>query len=272
MATQSEAMALSWHRSRARAAAPWAALAIALAACGGEVATNNAGSAGCGANELQRMDAKGNKYCVKVDPDGGTLADSEDGAGVDGAGVDGSASDGGSGDDGGASDGAVADANDGSASADGADGADGDAGSTDPWWQCPPVKGTGKEHGKACTDHSECMYGFCMKGGFLAGYDGSKSFCTKNNACTGGASFTTAPCDYDDDPSKSIVYKATFETSKSNKNDKRTSAQPIKLCARSCKSDSECAAWNPDLPHCLKGSTKYVSIGTQPVCVFDPTR
>lgn len=224
-------------------------LALSGVACGADVTEDNGADADGGAS---------------VDG-GGTIGGGGDSVGVaDGAGSDtgGDTGGGGGGSDSGGADGGGADVI-----------KDTGLGSNDPWWACPPIKGTGKEHGKACTDKAECMYGQCVKGGFLTGYDDSISYCSKNNACTGGGSFTTAPCDYDDDKSAGgVTYKSLFEKSNSSGNDKRTSFEPFKLCGRTCKNDGECAAWNAQMPHCIKSSTKYVSIGTQGICGKDPTR
>lgn len=241
---------------------------VLLAACGNEVASGNAGTINCSVGETVLLDSNGNPYCGPAGG-GGTIADgtgSLDSAGAADTGA-------GSSDATGSSDGTGGGNSDGSGSSDasGGDSAD-DATPTDPWLKCPPVKGTGLEHGKKCATHEECMYGYCMKGGFLTGYDDTISYCTKNNACTGSGSFTTAPCDYDDDASKSLTFKSAFEKSKSGGNDKRTSSTPFKVCARTCKADSECEAWNAEMPHCIINSTKYVSVGTQGVCGHDPLR
>ncbi len=234
------------------------ALALAGAGCGADVTKDDSDDADAAATVDDGGSIGGGGDSVGVAD--GAPGDSASGGGTDGGGTDGGGSggDGGGTGDGGEPDDVVKDTG---------------LGSNDPWWACPPIKGTGNEHGKACTDKSECMYGQCVKGGFLTGYDDAISYCTKNNACTGGGSFTTAPCDYDDDKALGgVTYKSVFEKSNSSGNDKRTSAEPFKLCGRTCQADSECASWNAQMPHCIKSSTKYVSIGTQGICGKDPTR
>lgn len=131
---------------------------------------------------------------------------------------------------------------------------------------CPQTKGaTGAHSGQKCEKHEDCMYGFCFAGGFLAAYDSSIKFCARNVFCSGGGN-----CSDENDGSN--AFTTAFEKSKSGGNPKRTSASPYKICTRTCKSDSECAAWNPQLPHCLKTSTSYVSIGAQGACAKDPDK
>jgi hypothetical protein len=156
------------------------------------------------------------------------------------------------------------------ASACATDGPDAGSTRTGPWWSCPPVKGPGAEHGRACASAADCAYGHCVAGSFLVGYDPSVSICTKNNACTGPGSFESAPCSADD--GDGVTYVSAFEKTKSGGNPQRTSAEPAKICARSCTSDATCAAWNPQTPHCITASTALISIGTQGVCGLDPAR
>ncbi len=132
---------------------------------------------------------------------------------------------------------------------------------TGPWWVCPPVKGSGLEHGKKCAQDSDCMYGHCFDSGFLAGYVSGIKFCTKNNNCTGG---DAAVCSTDG------AFASAFEKSTSGGNGKRTSPEPYKVCAKTCSSDSDCAAWNIEMPDCIKNSTDYVSVGTTGVCGVNP--
>ena len=137
-----------------------------------------------------------------------------------------------------------------------------DAARSGPWWQCPPVKAAaGLEHGQKCTQDSDCLYGHCFDGGFLTGYTPGIKFCTKNNNCGSGDS---VPCNVDG------AYVSAFEKSTNGGNTARTSSEPFKVCGKMCKSDSECAAWNPEMPDCINNSTKYVSVGTQGVCGVNP--
>ena len=142
-----------------------------------------------------------------------------------------------------------------------------DAGPTDPWCDCPPEKKFpgGLEHGKKCDKHEDCLYGYCFQGGHLTGYDDSVKFCTKNNACDGGGDATQ--CEGDG------KFKSGFEKTKESGNDKFSGlkcGKVVKTCAKECKSDSECKAWNAELPNCIKTSTKYVSMGVIGICVKNP--
>ncbi len=136
---------------------------------------------------------------------------------------------------------------------------------TGKWWQCPPVKGAGLEHGKKCTTDADCMYGHCFVGGFLTGYNDAIKFCTKNNNCTGGDSNVTASCSSDG------AFAPAFEKTASGGNPKRTSPEPYKVCGRTCTSDAECQAWNAEMPDCIKNSTDYVSLG-KGVCGLNPLK
>ncbi len=140
---------------------------------------------------------------------------------------------------------------------------------TGPWWVCPPVKNDALlAHGKPCTNGTECAYGHCAVGSFLVGYDPAIKICVKNNACTGEGSSVTAPCSFDDTTPGEFV--SAFERSKSGGNLARTGAEPTKICARSCSSDANCVAWNPETPDCMTSSTDYVSHGTKGVCGKNP--
>ena len=105
------------------------------------------------------------------------------------------------------------------------------------------------------------LYGRCVTGGYLTGYDDTIKYCSKNNNCPGGGDLTQCEADG--------KFKAAFEKTKSSGNAKSTEKTlcgvNIKACAKSCKSDSECISWNPEMPKC-SGSTKYISVGTQNVC------
>lgn len=142
---------------------------------------------------------------------------------------------------------------------------------TGPWWQCPPTKGAAAgQHGQACISGADCAYGHCIFGAFLAGYDSSVGFCTKNSACDAPGSNVTAPCSVDD--GGGIAFTSVFEKSKSGGNTARITAEPLKLCARTCTNDAACQAWNAAMPHCIKNSTAYVSAGAVGSCGKDPFR
>lgn len=129
---------------------------------------------------------------------------------------------------------------------------------------CPPIvkdKALGS-HAKPCTGDSECMYGFCQKGGFLTGYETTIGYCTKDCGCSDPA----AQCSKDNANGKEFI--CAFELSQSGGNPK-AHTPPHKRCSLHCLTDKDCAAWNPALPHCI-GSNDFVS--SAGVCGFDPTK
>ena len=242
------------------------ALSVALLTlgCGSETKPNSGGGGiSCGVGETVALDSQGNKFCQKAGG-GGTVTDQDAGGVLDsGAATDSGAS--------GGVDTAGGTADTGSAPAD-TSGGTVDAGPTTGWWACPPVKkASGLEHGKACTKDEDCLYSQCVTGGPLTGYDDTIKYCTKNNACAGGESATSAPCGADDGQPAGVVYKTVFEKTKSGGNPKRDGkTPPLKVCARTCKTDADCLSWNSQLPDCIINSTKYVSVGTQGVCGKNP--
>lgn len=142
----------------------------------------------------------------------------------------------------------------------------------DPWWDCPPEKKnpTGKLHGEKCDKHEDCLYGRCFTGGPLAAYNDSVRFCTKNNGCGSG---NLTSCTVDN--GNGAIFYSVFEKSSSGGNNKRDPKKDVhKMCAFACKSDTDCAKRNPELPHCLKtsNSNKYVSFGTNAICGVDPDK
>ena len=142
----------------------------------------------------------------------------------------------------------------------------------DAWWDCPPEKKNpgGKLHGQKCEKDADCLYGRCFVGGPLTGYNSKVKFCTKNNGCGSG---NLTSCNTENDIGKNQLFYSAFEKSKSGGNDKRDPKKDVhKMCAYGCKSDSDCAKWNPDLPHCLKTSNKYISFGTNKICGVDPDK
>jgi len=135
------------------------------------------------------------------------------------------------------------------------------------WCDCPPAKHYpgGLEHGKKCAKHDDCLYGQCVTGGHLAGYDDSIMYCTKNNACSTGGNATQ--CEGDG------KFKAGFEKTKESGNDKfggQKCGKVVKVCAKQCKNDGECMEWNSELPNCIKVSTRYVSMGVIGICGKNP--
>lgn len=132
---------------------------------------------------------------------------------------------------------------------------------TGSWWVCPATKAaTGLEHGQKCTQDSDCLYGHCVDGGFLTGYTAGIKYCTKNNNC--GTAEATCAIDGD--------FVSMFERSKSGGNTSRTNDEPHKVCAKACSTDAECAAWNPEMPDCIKNSTDFVSVGVNGGCGVNP--
>lgn len=143
-----------------------------------------------------------------------------------------------------------------------------------PWWNCPPAvsNAQGLLHGKKCATGADCMYGQCIFGSFIVGYDTAKGICTKNSNCAAkeGGNGDTVPCAVDN--TSADAFYTTIEKTKSGGNPKRTNPEPHKICTLGCKDDKTCASWNPDTPHCIKSSTDYVSVGTHGACGFDPFR
>ena len=142
------------------------------------------------------------------------------------------------------------------------------------WWNCPPVvsNAQGLLHGKKCATNADCKFGQCVFGSFIVGYDATKGICTKNSNCAAkeGGNGDTVPCANDNTSSE--AFYTTIEKTSSGGNDKRTNPEPHKICTLGCKDDKTCTAWNPDTPHCIKNSTKYVSVGTHGACGFDPLK
>ncbi|HAN31373.1 MAG TPA: hypothetical protein DCQ06_07230 [Myxococcales bacterium] len=205
-----------------------AVISVAAAGCGADADDTKGSGLSCNAGEVIAVDSQGNQFCkanVGVDALAAGDASVEDGV---------------------------------------AAGADAGGGSVGPQWDtCPPkVSPGGLAHGKKCSQDSDCLYSRCVTGGFLTSYDNSISYCTKNNACTGGRSKDTAPCDVDADSPQGVFYGSAFEKSTSGGNTKRTSVSPVKVCARKCKNDAECAQWNAEMPDCILNSTDYVSTGS----------
>lgn len=140
----------------------------------------------------------------------------------------------------------------------------------DPWWDCPPEKKNpgGKLHGEKCEKHEDCLYGRCFTGGPLTAYNDAIKFCTKNNGCGSG---NLTSCNVDNGNGK--IFYSAFEKSKSGGNTKRDPNKDVhKMCALGCKSNSDCTKVNPELPHCLKTSNKFVSFGTNAICGVDPDK
>ena len=114
---------------------------------------------------------------------------------------------------------------------------------------------SGKLHGQACTQNSECKYGVCSQTAMVLVGVGSIGICTKECNCGANSS-----CDLDNvlDANKNIV--SGFDCARQG-----SQAQ----CAYQCTSDDQCKAWNPSLPYCLAGYDNYFSVGTH-VCAAKP--
>jgi hypothetical protein len=138
----------------------------------------------------------------------------------------------------------------------------------DPWWDCPPEKlhPTGALHGKKCDKNADCLYGRCVVGSPLAAYDSTIKFCTKNNGCGTG---NLVSCNTEN--GNGHIFYSVFERSVSGGNPKRDPKKDVhKFCAKNCKSNTDCVKWNPELPHCMKTTNKFISFGTNAVCGVDP--
>ena len=236
-----------------------AAGGLILGACGTDATGGGAGQVQCGAGMVLF-----NGQCVLAGNDG-NITDPTDtgGVAVDSGGMPGTDAGGG-----GTSDGGGNPQTDGGGNQQTDGGGGGvDAGPTDPWCDCPPTKKNpgGLEHGKKCSTHDDCLYGSCVQGGHLTGYDDTVKYCTKNNACGSGGDATQCEADG--------KFKAGFEKTKESGNDKfsgQKCGKVVKVCAKECKSDGDCKAWNSEMPNCIKTSTKYVSMGVIGICVKNP--
>lgn len=135
------------------------------------------------------------------------------------------------------------------------------------WLACPPApsdSGT-TEFGKPCSEDSECLYGVCLRGGPVVDYKDDIGFCTKNCGCGAGE---TTPCAFDAPEQSTTYFQCVFEKTANSGNPNRDPSRDVmKMCLKSCKTDDDCAAWNPALPFCRKSSNKTLSVGTIGVCV-----
>ncbi|MSP91584.1 MAG: hypothetical protein EXR79_07250 [Myxococcales bacterium] len=262
---------------RVSVAAGCVAVLVQVAGCGdGAAGGDGTATVKCGSGTL--LDPA-TKSCVV--PDAGALGDGGTVTGADGAttGADGAATPG--------KDGAVAvnDSGGDSGTPASADAVlvpdialptcDPGAAPADQWWNCAPKKAAAAgPHGKKCAKDEDCAYGRCMFGLPHAGYDKAIGICTKNCGYPSGGMMTAC----ESDNAAGATYKCTFEGTHpkaGGKNEKRDEAQVpfqrvYKACLRVCKADSDCAAWNAELPTCLKTSTNYIKVGTEGVCIKNP--
>lgn len=248
----------------------WAALAVigGLAACGEDSASGADAASTASANDVGSLGDTGNGGCPagtkpKYDPDTGKLdscvKDTDAGGGLD-VKYDASGADGGESDIGTPTDDVTPLPN-----------CKPTMTTEEKWFNCvpTPVNAGAKLHGQSCTADADCLYGLCMFGLPLAGYDKAIGICSKNCGYAGGGSKNIA-CDAED-PSGNL-YKCVMEKTAKIGNAYRdpTKQDLFKSCARTCVSDNDCKAWNPDLPTCTKVSTGQLSTPAVGVCVKLP--
>lgn len=143
--------------------------------------------------------------------------------------------------------------------------------SEEKWFNClpTPVNAGAKLHGESCAVDADCLYGVCMFGLPLAGYDKAIGICTKNCGFSLAPS-KNIPCDAED-PSGN-KFKCVMEKTQKIGNTMRDLSKPdlFKACARTCVTDNDCKAYNPDLPTCSKSSTAQLSTPAVGVCIKLP--
>jgi hypothetical protein len=128
-------------------------------------------------------------------------------------------------------------------------------------FKCPikaPVPG-GKI-GTVCTKDEDCKWGSCYFGPPLAGYDKAIGICAKSCSCAGGDANMNS-CYYDDTKDLTESYKCVMEKTGGAGNKLFVGPDPIKMCAKVCKTDADCITWNPEMPNCINGSTNELSSG-----------
>ena len=141
--------------------------------------------------------------------------------------------------------------------------------STDKFWLCPPLAGNvGALHGQPCGKDSECLYGLCLFGLPLAGYDSKIGVCSKNCGYADGGAAAT--CGTENTLSNSFVCVTEKAASAGNTKQNGSLPSTIKACGLTCETDVDCAAWNPALPNCFKASTAELSVPLQGVCAKLP--
>lgn len=227
-------------------------IALWLAACGTSDPTENGSKVTCGEGQVTKYHPDtGKPYCVDVG-DGGTLADGGELADDADAGSTTGGKD--------STTGTGKDSTSGSKDATDTD-ADEDDVLVGPG--CPPVPketGPGKT-GTACTKDSDCLFGQCVFGAPVAGYDPGIGFCTHVCGC---------PTDCSAENSEAGGYGCSIEKTAANNPKRDGSADPLKLCTRECKTDAQCKAWNPALPDCIKFSTTYIAVSVNGACGKNP--
>jgi hypothetical protein len=226
-------------------------VALWIAACSNNAPVDDSGKVTCGAGQKTAYHTDtGKPYCVDIS-DGGNLDD----------GISGDNDTGG-----------VTPGKDSTVGKDSTLGNkdDGDAGSEEDILSgqagCPAaatVTGAGKT-GTACTADGDCLYGHCKFGMPLAGYDAAIGYCTRMCGCP-------TACNGDD--GGNVGYGCAIEKTANGGNPKRSGDNdPLKYCARGCKTDSECKAWNPAMPDCIKASTNYITVSTIGACGKNPLK
>lgn len=111
---------------------------------------------------------------------------------------------------------------------------------------------SGKLHGEPCANNAECKYGICSKSTLQAAGSGA-GVCVKQCNCGVGSQ-----CSDDNSASRSAEFTCIFAPSGGQKE-----------CARYCKTDAECQAWNPELPFCNNSGGVRFSTGVK-VCNAAP--
>lgn len=248
-----------------------AVLAMGFASCAEDGAGGTDVSSTAGANDVVSLDGTGNGGCPagtkpKYDPNTGQLDScvkdtSADVVGGPDVKFDATANDSGGGSDiGTPTDDAIA-----------APACKPTMTSEEKWFNClpTPVNAGAKLHGESCAADADCLYGVCMFGLPLAGYDKAIGVCTKNCGFSLGSSKNIA-CDAED-PSGN-KFKCVMEKTQKIGNTMRDLAKQdlFKSCARTCANDNDCKAYNPDLPTCTKVSTAQLSTPAVGVCVRLP--
>jgi hypothetical protein len=104
----------------------------------------------------------------------------------------------------------------------------------------------GKLHGEACTTSAECKYGICSKTTLQAAGSGA-GVCVKQCNCGVGSQ-----CTDDNDASRNASFTCVFAPSGGKKE-----------CAKFCKTNEECLAWNPELPFCSSGMSGQFQTGVK---------
>ncbi len=141
--------------------------------------------------------------------------------------------------------------------------------SADKFFLCAPVAtNVGALHGKACTKDSECLYGLCLFGTPVAGYDPKVGVCSKNCGFTDGGAAAACATENTGDKAYVCAIEKTLAAGNTKQDTKLLGV--FHMCALACDLDDDCVAANPALPNCLKASTGQLSVPPQGVCAKLP--